>query len=165
MLEENPDPDVGVNDEVDDILSSGVEDNEGDDDDGDEGGDDGDEGGDDGEGGVVQGNVNQESEQPVNNQVSETITENEVPVGNESGTVKDSDQDKNVGSSLNENELVKESENVQVDVPVATSNVEATSTTNNPVQRKEVEAEKNVPSRPPPSKVAAICHKAFDALL
>ncbi|KAI3776222.1 hypothetical protein L1987_45995 [Smallanthus sonchifolius] len=116
MLEENPDPDFGVNDEVDDILSSGVEDNEGDDDD-----DDGDEGGDDGEGGAVQGNVNQESEQPVNNQVPEAETKNEVPIVDKSAGVKDSDQGKNVGSILNENEPVKELENVQVDVPVATS--------------------------------------------
>ncbi|KAI3777184.1 hypothetical protein L1987_46980 [Smallanthus sonchifolius] len=83
----------------------GVEDNEGDDE------DDGDEGGDGGEGGAGQANLNQEGEQPVNagnNQVPDGETENEVPVVNETETVKDSDQDKKVGSSLNENELAKE---------------------------------------------------------
>ncbi|KAI3744739.1 hypothetical protein L1987_57830 [Smallanthus sonchifolius] len=146
MLEENPDPDFGVNDEADDILCSGVEDNEG---------DDGDEGGDGGEGGVGQANLNQEGEQPVNagnNQVLDGETENEVPVVNESETVKGLDQDKQFDTSLNENEPVKESKNVQVDIPVATSDVEATTTTNTPVKRKEVEAEKTVPCRPPPSK-------------
>ncbi|KAI3784291.1 hypothetical protein L1987_43388 [Smallanthus sonchifolius] len=53
MLEENPDPEFGIDDEVDDILCSGVEDNDGNDDDDDDDDDD-DEGGDGGEGGVVQ---------------------------------------------------------------------------------------------------------------
>ncbi|KAI3815408.1 hypothetical protein L1987_15075 [Smallanthus sonchifolius] len=147
MLKENPDPDFVVNDKVDDILSYGVEDNEGDDE------DDGDEGDDGGEGGAGQANLNQEGEQPVNagnDQVPEVETKNEIPIVNKSATVKASDQDKQDGSSLNENEPVIVSKEVQGDIHDDTPEVEATATTT-PLKRNEAEAKQTMPSRPPPS--------------
>ncbi|KAI3813920.1 hypothetical protein L1987_18655 [Smallanthus sonchifolius] len=52
------------------------------------------------------------SEQPINNQVSEAETENEVHIVDKSAGVNESDQDKQDGSSLNVNEPVNVSEEV-----------------------------------------------------
>ncbi|KAI3808196.1 hypothetical protein L1987_24144 [Smallanthus sonchifolius] len=96
------DPELGVEDELNDIQGSEVEDNDGNDND--------DEGGDDDEGG------------------EEIVVEKE-----------------------NVDEPVKETERVQENESVETPEVPATAT-ETPLKRKATESEKDVPSRPPPSK-------------
>ncbi|KAI3776041.1 hypothetical protein L1987_45801 [Smallanthus sonchifolius] len=108
MVSCSGDPDFGVDDEVDDLLSSGVEDSDGDDS---EDGNDG-EDGEGGDGGVGHVNQNQGDEPPVNtegDQEPEVRVENVIPKVNEPAVVNDSDHGENEDSHV----IVIEPEQVQ----------------------------------------------------
>ncbi|KAI3807561.1 hypothetical protein L1987_23491 [Smallanthus sonchifolius] len=114
MLGDNPDPDFGIDDEIDDLLSSGVKDN--DNNDGEDS--DGSDGGEGGDGGAGQANQDQAVNQPVNAQVDqeqEMNVENIVPDNTEPVVKESVDQGDNKEANVEGNESMNKREQVQND--------------------------------------------------
>ncbi|KAI3802098.1 hypothetical protein L1987_30223 [Smallanthus sonchifolius] len=127
MTTEDPDPKFNIDDEVDDIMDSDVENVEGE--------DDGDDGND-------KNNNDARNAEKVNQQAN--MEETEQPVNEVIETVNGPVEPHNVETEVQNEEILIE-ENVR------TPEVQATETPPSK-KRKESEAEKTVPSRPPPSK-------------
>ncbi|KAI3742489.1 hypothetical protein L1987_60173 [Smallanthus sonchifolius] len=146
MLEENPNPYFGIDDEIEDLLSSGVEDNN-DEDDG--------YGGDDGNAGD-RSEVRDVKETVQDEQVSkEDVQDNEAPVDNnqvESQVSPVTDKRIEVENltenvdKIVEDEVIVEKEQFEMEIDTTTPKATIETT------KKRKESEKNVPSRPPPSK-------------
>ncbi|KAI3742459.1 hypothetical protein L1987_60142 [Smallanthus sonchifolius] len=152
MLEDNLDPDFRVDDEVNDLLSSGIEDNDN--------GDDGDGGDDDndGDGGNVGNRVEarfnkeQVQDQLINDEVvqdSEADVDNIQVESQESHVTDERVKVKNLTENVDkivEDEVIVEKEQVEMEFDNITPEAKANTT------KKRKEPEKDVPSRPPPSK-------------
>ncbi|KAI3773635.1 hypothetical protein L1987_48165 [Smallanthus sonchifolius] len=149
MLEENPDPDFGVDDEVNDLLSSGIEDNNDEDD-----GYDGDDGDDENVGNRFEARVNKEQvqDQQKNDEIvqdSEAHVDNIQVESQESPVTDERIEVENLNENVDmdvENEVIIEKE--QVHMGTDSNTPEATTKTT----KKRNEPEKDVPSRRPPSK-------------
>ncbi|KAI3825005.1 hypothetical protein L1987_06480 [Smallanthus sonchifolius] len=139
MIVEDPDPYFNIDDEVDDIMDSDVENVEGEDD-GDDG-DDGNNNSDNDAGNAEQANQNFKVNQQANLEEPENI---EQPIDEVIETVNKPAEPQNIETEVqNEDHLIDET--------VQTPEVQATETP--PIKKqKDVETEKTMPSTPPPSK-------------